>query len=324
MKKNPRPKTLHRSEGQKYRPKPKKDGTSRPQRESDSPQETLRERQALIEKFPRVSKAEETDEDLSTLDETNLGETSSTPTDLIYGRHTVLAALENERSLNRVWVIPQLQSDSRFQKLLIQAKANGAVVDAVPYRRIDQIVPGTNHQGIVAQVSPYEYQELDELIKLAQAASSEPVLVVAEGLSDPHNLGAIIRTAEALGVQGLVLPQRRAVGITATVMKVAAGALETFPVARVVNLNRALETLKAAGFWIYGTTLTASQPLYTVNLKGPIVLVVGSEGDGLSRLIEKSCDVLISIPLAGQTPSLNVSVATGMTLYEIYRQRWLK
>lgn len=316
MKKTPRPKTLHRSEGQRDRPRPKKDGTSRSQRSS--------ERQPLIEKFPRVSQAEETDEDLSTRDDTNLAETQPTPTDLIYGRHTVLAALENERSLNRVWVIPQLQSDSRFQKLLIQAKANGAVVDAVPYRRVDQIVPGVNHQGIVAQVSPYEYKELDELITIAQAATSEPVVVVAEGLSDPHNLGAIIRTAEALGAQGLVLPQRRAVGITATVMKVAAGALETFPVARVVNLNRALEELKAAGFWIYGTTTTASQPLYSVNLRGPVALVVGSEGDGLSRLTEKSCDVLISIPLAGQTPSLNVSVATGMTLYEIYRQRWLQ
>jgi 23S rRNA (guanosine2251-2'-O)-methyltransferase len=147
---------------------------------------------------------------------------------------------------------------------------------------------------------------------------------MAEGLTDPHNLGAIIRTSEAIGAQGLILPQRRAVGITSTVMKVAAGALETFPVARVVNLNRALEELKQAGFWIYGTSATASQPVYQVNFSGPIVLVVGSEGEGLSRLIEQSCDVLVSIPLEGTTPSLNVSVATGMTLYEIYRQRRLR
>jgi 23S rRNA (guanosine2251-2'-O)-methyltransferase len=194
----------------------------------------------------------------------------------------------------------------------------------VSHQRLDQIVPGANHQGIVAQVCPYEYKELAELINQAQAASSEPVLVMAEGLTDPHNLGAIIRTSEAIGAQGLILPQRRAVGITSTVMKVAAGALETFPVARVVNLNRALEELKQAGFWIYGTSATASQPLYQVNFSGPIVLVVGSEGEGLSRLIEQSCDVLVSIPLEGTTPSLNVSVATGMTLYEIYRQRRLR
>ncbi|MEB3278731.1 MAG: 23S rRNA (guanosine(2251)-2'-O)-methyltransferase RlmB [Lyngbya sp.] len=243
-------------------------------------------------------------------------------TDLIYGRHTVLAALENQRSLNRIWIIPQLQSDNRFQKGLSIAKANGTLIDRVSNQRLDQIAPGTNHQGIVAQVSPYEYQELSELIDLAQAASSQPVIVMAEGLSDPHNLGAIIRTSEAMGVQGLILPQRRAVGITSTVMKVAAGALETFPVARVVNLNRALEELKQAGFWIYGTSAKAEQALYTVEFSGPVVLVVGSEGQGLSRLIEASCDVLVSIPLVGQTPSLNVSVATGMALYEIYRQRW--
>ncbi|ERT06226.1 spoU rRNA Methylase family protein, partial [Lyngbya aestuarii BL J] len=124
-----------------------------------------------------------------------------------------------------------------------------------------------------------------------------------------------------IGTSGLILPQRRAVGITSTVMKVAAGALETFPVARVVNLNRALEELKQAGFWIYGTSATAAQPLYTVKFSGPVVLVVGSEGQGLTRLVEQSCDILVSIPLIGQTPSLNVSVATGMALYEIDRQR---
>ncbi len=244
-----------------------------------------------------------------------------TDTDLIYGRHTVLAALENERSLNRIWMVPQLQSDHRFQKGLSTAKANGTLIDKVSNQRLDQIAPGTNHQGIVAQVSPYAYKELSELIDLAKAASSEPVIVMAEGLTDPHNLGAIIRTSEAIGVQGLVLPQRRAVGITSTVMKVAAGALETFPVARVVNLNRALEELKQAGFWIYGTSATAAQPLYTVKFSGPVVLVVGSEGQGLTRLVEQSCDILVSIPLIGQTPSLNVSVATGMALYEIDRQR---
>ena len=149
------------------------------------------------------------------------------------------------------------------------------------------------------------------------------MIVVADGITDPHNLGAIIRTSEAIGAQGLVIPQRRASGITSTVMKVAAGALENFPVARVVNLQRALEELKATGFWIYGTGATASVPVHTVNFTGPIVLVVGSEGEGLSMLTQRSCDVLVSIPLQGSIPSLNASVATGMALYEIYRQRWL-
>ncbi|MBS0017800.1 MAG: 23S rRNA (guanosine(2251)-2'-O)-methyltransferase RlmB [Arthrospira sp. SH-MAG29] len=241
--------------------------------------------------------------------------------DLIYGRHTVLAALENGRSLNRVWVISQLRSDTRFQPLLQEAKAKGAIVDGASYQRLDQITRGANHQGIVAQVTPYKYWDLTTLITQAKSANSQPVLVAVDGITDPHNLGAIVRTAEAIGAQGLILPQRRAVGINATVMKVAAGALETFPVARVINLNRTFTELKSAGFWIYGTVAGEYQPLYKADLSGAIVLVVGSEGEGLSHAIAENCDVLLSIPLSGVTPSLNVSVATGMALYEIFRQR---
>jgi 23S rRNA (guanosine2251-2'-O)-methyltransferase len=143
-------------------------------------------------------------------------------------------------------------------------------------------------------------------------------------MTDPHNLGAIIRTAEALGAQGIVIPQRRAVGITSVVAKVAAGALEAIPVARVVNLNQALEELKESGFWIYGLAPSANESLHTLSLKGPIVLVVGAEGEGLSLLTQRHCDVLASIPLQGKTASLNASVAAGMALYEIFRQRWLQ
>lgn len=243
-------------------------------------------------------------------------------TDLIYGRHTVMSALESDRSLHRVWITTKLRYDPRFHSLLLQAKADGTVIDEVEYRRLDQITQGANHQGVVAQVAPYGYEELGNLIERAKATSDQPVLIVADGITDPHNLGAIIRTAEALGAQGLVIPQRRAVGITSTVVKVAAGALETFPVARVVNLSRALEELKEAGFWIYGTAANASQPVHTVKFTGPVVLVVGAEGDGLSLLTQRCCDVLVSVPLQGNTPSLNASVAAGMVLYEVYRQRW--
>ncbi|AFY31591.1 23S rRNA (guanosine(2251)-2'-O)-methyltransferase RlmB [Calothrix sp. PCC 7507] len=242
--------------------------------------------------------------------------------DLIYGRHPVLSALESQRGLNRIWITTRLRYDPRFHHLILQAKDNGAVIDEVEPKRLDQITDGANHQGIAAQISPYTYIELHDLI--AQAKSlADPVIVVADGITDPHNLGAIIRTAEAIGAQGLVIPQRRAAGITSTVVKVAAGALENFPVARVINLSRALEELKDAGFWIYGTAVTGSEPLHTVNFSGPIVLVVGSEGEGLSMLTQRSCDVLVSIPLLGKTPSLNASVASGMALYEVYRQRSL-
>ncbi len=242
--------------------------------------------------------------------------------DLLYGRHTVLTALENQRRLNRIWITSRLRYDPRFHSLIAGAKDNGTVIDEVDPKRLDQITNRANHQGVAAQIAPYDYSELGELIEKAKSSSEQPVIVVVDSLTDPHNLGAIIRTAEAIGAQGLVIPQRRAVGVTSSVMKVAAGALETFAVARVVNLSRALEELKAAGFWIYGTAATASQPIHTVQFSGPIVLVIGAEGEGLSLLTQRSCDVLVSIPLAGNTPSLNASVAAGMALYEIYRQRW--
>ena len=242
-------------------------------------------------------------------------------TDMIYGRHAVQAALESDQVLNRIWVVPHLRYDPRFHSLLTEAKSNGTIIDEVDDLRLDYITRKSNHQGVAAQVSAYEYQDLSELIANAKLASESPVIVVAEGLNDPHNLGAIIRTAEALGTQGVVIPQRRAVGITSAVRKVASGALETLAVARVVNLSRALEELKEAGFWIYGTAADATQSVETINFSGPTVLVVGGEADGLSLLIQRGCDGLVSIPLRGKTSSLNVSVATGMALYEIYRQR---
>jgi 23S rRNA (guanosine2251-2'-O)-methyltransferase len=265
-------------------------------------------------KFDRTQRSPETPESHVVPD-------TESDADLIYGRHSLLAALEGDRYLNRIWVLPKLRYDSRFHSLLTQAKADGTVIDEVDHRRLDQITHYANHQGIAAQIAPYEYLELAELIEKAKAASEHPVLVAADGITDPHNLGAIIRTAEAMGSQGLLIPQRRAVGITSTVVKVAAGALESFPVARVVNLSRALEELKSAGFWIYGMAAEASQSLDTVNFDSSAVLVIGSEGEGLNLLTQRCCDVLVSIPMQGKTPSLNASVSAGMVLYEVYRQR---
>jgi 23S rRNA (guanosine2251-2'-O)-methyltransferase len=250
-------------------------------------------------------------------------ETLDSP-DLIYGRHAVLSALQGDRQLNRIWVTSRLRYDPRFLSLISEAKAAGCVVDEVTPFRLDQLTGRAVHQGIAAQVAPYDYVELTELIDRAKAASDQPVLIAADGITDPHNLGAIIRTAEALGALGLVIPQRRSASITSTVSKVAAGALESLPVSRVVNLNRALEELKQAGFWIFGTTADASQVLYQQSFQGPIVLVIGSEGEGLALLTRQHCDALVSIPLRGQTASLNASVAAGMALYEIFRQRWLQ
>lgn len=247
--------------------------------------------------------------------------------DLIYGRHAVRAVLESDRQVNRIWVTARLRYDDQLKPLLDDAKAGGAIIDEVDNQRLNQLTPhGATHQGIAAQVSPYDYFPLGNLIDFAKKRSlnsgQEPVIVLADGITDPHNLGAIIRSAEAMGAQGVVIPQRRAVGITSTVMKVAAGALENLPVSRVVNLNRALKDLKEAGYWIYGTVADAPQPLHKTRLDGPVALVIGAEGSGISALTQRNCDALVSIPLVGQTSSLNASVAAGMVLYEVFRQRW--
>ena len=244
--------------------------------------------------------------------------------DLVFGRHAVLAALEEGRTLNKIWVTPQVRYNAKFHNRLEKAKAKGAVIDEVPMHRLSSITNGGKHQGIAAQAAPFVYEDLQSLIETALAAKSDPLLVVADGIQDPHNLGAIARTTEAMGGHGLIVPQRRAVGVTSTVMKVAAGALETLPIAREVNLTRAIEALKAAGFWIYGTSTSGDKPLYSVKFSGPTAIVVGSEGKGLALRVENTCDFLLSIPMAGKTESLNASVATGMILSEINRQRWQK
>lgn len=242
-------------------------------------------------------------------------------TDLIYGRHAVLTALAAERTFNRIWVTAHLRHDPRFLTLLEKAKANGAVIDVVLPPRLDYLTDQGRHQGVAAQVAAYSYFDLEDLITQAKAKTDQPVLIAAEGINDPQNLGAIIRSAEAFGAQGMIIPQRRAVGITPAVAKVAAGALDHFSVARVVNMNQSLEALKEAGFWLYGLSATAPQALAATKLTGPVVLVIGAEGNGLSLQAQKHCDQLVSIPLLGKTESLNASVAAGIALYEVFRQR---
>jgi 23S rRNA (guanosine2251-2'-O)-methyltransferase len=241
--------------------------------------------------------------------------------EIIYGRQTLLAALRSGATLNRVWVVPRLRYSPQFLSLLEEAKARGTVIDEVSPQRLNLLTGGANHQGIAAQATPYRYVDLEELVERSRQASPQPVLVVLDGIQDPHNLGAIARSVEAFGMQGMVIPQRRAAGVTATVMKVAAGALSTLPVARVVNLNRALEYLKEQGFWIYGTTSQGAAPVYSADFRRPVALVIGSEGEGISLLTQRHCDQLLSIPLSGRTESLNASVAAGIVLYEIHRQR---
>lgn len=263
--------------------------------------------------FPATGRPKHQTSDSSPNPEASHGEED----DFIYGRHTVLAALENQRQLNRIWITPKLRYSSTFNSLLQTAKKQGTIIDEVSIERLNKIACGANHQGVAAQMAPYQYLELNALIEKVQASRKQPIIMAAEGITDPQNLGAIIRSAEALGAQGLVIPQRRAVGITSTVMKVAAGALEYLPTARVVNFARALETLKKAGFWIYGTVADGGNLLSEVSFDESVVLVVGGEQQGLNLLTQRHCDELVSIPLTGKTESLNAHVACAIALYEV-------
>jgi 23S rRNA (guanosine2251-2'-O)-methyltransferase len=212
----------------------------------------------------------------------------------------------------------------RFLQLLREAKASGVLVEEVTWARLGQITAGAVHQGIVLQTAAADTLDLDSLIEGCAGIGEPPLLMALDGITDPHNLGAIARSAEALGAHGLVLPQRRSAGLTGSVAKVAAGALEHLPVARVVNLNRALERLKGEGYRVVGLASEGSVSLEQADLDGPLVIVTGSEGDGLSMLTRRHCDQLVSIPLRGATPSLNASVATALLLYEVARRGWMR
>ena len=244
--------------------------------------------------------------------------------DLIWGRHPTQAALEGDRPIHRVWCTPELRFAPRFLQLLRDAKASGVLVEEVTWARLGQISGGAVHQGIVLQAAAAETLDLASLIDGCSSIGEAPLLMAVDGLTDPHNLGAIVRSAEALGAHGLVLPQRRNAGLTGSVAKVAAGALEHLPVARVVNLNRSIEQLKDAGYRVVGLAEEGNVSLMEADLAGPLVVVTGSEAQGLSMLTRKHCDQLIRIPLRGATPSLNASVATALLIYEIARRSWMK
>lgn len=246
------------------------------------------------------------------------------PSDLIWGRHSAQAALESGRPIHRIWCTPEMRFRPVFLQLLREAKASGVLVEEVSWARLGQISGGAVHQGIVLQPAAADTLDLPSLIEGCRQLGESPLLVAVDGLTDPQNLGAILRSAEALGVHGLVLPQRRNAGLTGSVAKVAAGALEHLPVARVVNLNRALDSLRQEGYRVVGLDAKGTVSLEEADLEGPLVVITGSEGQGLSLLTRRSCDQLVRIPLRGATPSLNASVATALVLYEVARRGWMR
>ena len=237
--------------------------------------------------------------------------------DLIWGKHSVLAVLESKNPINRIWCTSEIRSSEKFFLLLKEIKSKGVLVEEVPWSRISQITAGGVHQGIVLQKAYSQAIPLNELIDYSKLKSSHPTLVCLDGITDPHNVGAIIRSSEALGCKGIIIPQRRSAGITGTVAKVAAGALENIKISRVVNLNRSLLDLKNEGFTIVGLSADSDIVISEFKEKVPLVIVIGSEDKGLSLLTQKNCDFLLKIPLIGNTPSLNASLAAGISIFQL-------
>lgn len=234
--------------------------------------------------------------------------------DWIWGKHSVFAALKSERPINRIWCTSEIFSSEKFYLLLKDLKSKGVLIEEVTWSRLSQLTSGAVHQGVALQHASTESISLEKLIDISKSKSSNPIIVALDGVTDPHNFGAIIRSAEAFDCKGIIVPQRRSAGLTGTVAKVAAGALEHIPVSRVVNLNRAIDELKKKGFIIIGLSGDGQVLISEFKEKAPFVVIVGAENKGISLLVQKKCDYLLKIPLKGKTSSLNASVAAAISL----------
>ncbi|MDF1509179.1 23S rRNA (guanosine(2251)-2'-O)-methyltransferase RlmB [Robertmurraya sp. DFI.2.37] len=240
--------------------------------------------------------------------------------DYIIGKNPVIEALKSDRDVNKV-LIAEGSQKGQMQQVIGLAKEKNVMVQFVPKKKIDGLVEG-NHQGVIAQVAAYQYAELDDLFSRAEKRNEAPFFLLLDEIEDPHNLGSIMRTADAVGAHGIIIPKRRAVGLTATVAKASTGAIEYIPVVRVTNMSRTIDELKERGVWIAGTDAKGKEDFREFDGTLPLGLVIGSEGKGMGRLIKDKCDFLIRLPMKGKVTSLNASVAAALLMYEVYRKRY--
>ena len=237
----------------------------------------------------------------------------------IEGRNAVLEAFRSGKCVDKLFILDGCQ-DGPVRTIAREARKKDTIINYVSKERLDQLSETHAHQGVIAQVAAYEYSTVEDILAKAEEKGEPPFLILLDNVEDPHNLGAIIRTANLAGAHGVIIPKRRAVGLTSTVAKTSAGAINYTPVAKVTNLVRTMEELKQKGIWFVCADMNGDV-MYRVNLKGPIGLVIGNEGDGVSRLVKEKCDFVASIPMKGEIDSLNASVAAGVLAYEIVRQR---
>lgn len=240
---------------------------------------------------------------------------------IIEGRNAVLEAFRSGKPIDKLFVLDGCQ-DGPVRTIIREAKKHDTILQFVGKERLAQLSETGKHQGVIAYAAAYEYAEVEDMLELARSRGEDPFLILLDNIEDPHNLGAIIRTANLAGAHGVIIPKRRAVGLTATVAKTSAGALNYTPVAKVTNLKKTMEELKEQGLWFVCADMGGTS-MYQLNLKGPIGLVIGNEGEGVSRLARETCDFVASIPMKGDIDSLNASVAAGVLAYEIVRQRMM-
>jgi 23S rRNA (guanosine2251-2'-O)-methyltransferase len=246
---------------------------------------------------------------------------SPTVEDLIEGRNPVLEALKANRPINKLILSKGIGRHSVIGQILYQAKQNGVLVEYADARFIQKLSPTGHNQGVIAMIAAKSYVDLDDLLESSQHKDSLPLYIILDGIEDPHNLGAILRTADAAGVHGVIIPDRRAVGLTAAVSRASAGAVEYVPVARVSNIAKTITALHKQGIWTVGVDMEGTSDYTHADYDQAIALVIGAEGKGLSRLVKERCDLLISIPMKGEIASLNASIAAALVMYEAARQR---
>ncbi|HIU51277.1 MAG TPA: 23S rRNA (guanosine(2251)-2'-O)-methyltransferase RlmB [Candidatus Merdicola faecigallinarum] len=240
--------------------------------------------------------------------------------DQIEGRNAVLELLESGKDINKI-LIEKGEKHGSINKIIAKAKEKKIIIVEKEKKQMQEMAQSESYQGVIALVPPFEYCDIDDILKEADNKKEDPFLLILDGIEDPHNLGAIIRTAETAGVHGVIIPKRRAASVNSTVNKVSAGAVQHMKIARVNNINETISKLKEKGIWIYGTDMNTDTYYYNQDMKGPIAIVIGGEGFGISRLVKENCDFLVKIPMKGKITSLNAAVSAGIIIYDVVRQK---
>lgn len=243
----------------------------------------------------------------------------SSQEEIIFGKHAVMETLKKNKGINKLFYQKGL-ADSKISSIIELVKNHGGIFQEVPKSKLDELTQGANHQGLVLTVPPFDYQTIEDCLALAESKGQPPFLLILDGIEDPHNLGSILRTADAFGVHGIIIPKRRAVGLTGIVAKTSTGAIEHVPVVRVANISQTIELLQNQGIWVFATDM-AGEDVRQWNSQGPLAIVIGNEGQGVSPLVKQKADGIVTIPMVGHVQSLNASVAAGVLVYEVARHR---